>query len=206
MEDEELDISWIQEQEQLLNVSNYQISPLYQIPIHIVYVSKQGVIETKETIQYTLPADATITHPTILLLKQQYNRLNYECIDVLYYHFQIQPEHVQDYVTAQTTTIPNPFLKTYNGENGIHFSPIIKLFHLFTSMYLFFREMEMAPPPLPPKPILKIGGSGNRIGNTKKVKIVCDAPAPEAPVSNRHKRNLIVKGRKTRKHTSISPT
>jgi hypothetical protein len=206
MEAEDLDIAWIHEQEQLLNTDNYQISPLHQIPIHIVYVNKQGVVENKDTIQYTL-TNETLDHSALLLLQHNYQKPNYECIDIVYFHFNILPEHIQDLVASNGPMHTKDYFKTYVGENGIHFSPIIKLFHVFSSIYFFFRELTMAPPPLPPKPILKLGEGGRTgsSGTTKKVRIVCDTDVPSTPASNRQKRNQIGynRGRKTRKCAPI---
>jgi len=213
MELEDLDVSWIHEQEQLLNTENYQISPLKKIPIHFVYVNKQGTVENKDTIEYEFVSE-TIEHETLLLYQQQYQNENYECIDILYYHFQIVPEHIQDFINsplpAWTTNSSHPYFKKYNGENGIHFSPIIKLFHVFSSVYYFFRQIETIPPPPPPKPILKNGISNGK-GITKKVRILCDDNGQitkEIQGSNKHKRNQIacrsVAGnRKTRKRIVI---
>lgn len=193
MEDEELDISWIREQEQLLNADNYQISPLVEIPIHVVYVNAHGVVETNDTLHYSLSSNGHLTHSALVLLQKQYQKLNYLCVDTVYYHFDIRPEHIQDYVTADHNANVNPYLKTYVGENGIHFPPIIKLFHTFSAIYIFYREVEHAPLP---KPILKIGGivNGNVKGNTKKVRIVCDVvPTPVLMKPS-------IKVRKTRKY------
>jgi hypothetical protein len=124
-------------------------------------------------------------------------------MDILYYHFDITPEHIQDFVSVtDLKTCSKQYLKQYNGETTIHFKPIIKLFHVFSSIYYFFRIVETAPPPPPPKPILKIGGSIS--GTTKKVRIFCGDEAPKAPDTSERKKRIQIAyksvGRKTRKH------
>lgn len=216
MDDSELDISWIREHEIISNIHNHFLrESINEINICCVYISKDNsihrVVENTESL--TMENNKTFLSQNKLLHIIQNNKkfsaIKYKLEDILVFNFDIEPEHIQQYVQNENyVDFSNTFLKKISSYDAIHISDSIIVFHSLATIYFIFKEVEREiDEPVVIKSILKKSGEktkkhlenieGEQKHNlTKKVVIQVDEPivSKKSPVVNKNK---------TRKHHPI---
>ena len=203
MEDEDLDTSWITEQERFQNIqNNYHREPMDFIDTHFIYINKNQYIDKILTDKITLDKDGVLKNEILLKVIQdkKVNTPNskYKLIDILTFFVDLEPENIQSYSNIENPeNIYSQFFKVLNIPDKISIPPSIFIFHNINSIYFIYQETEVIHKRnLTFKSILKRENrepitDSNK--NTKKVRIVC-------PNDAKIKKNIF---KKTRKHITI---
>jgi hypothetical protein len=181
-ENEDLDISWIEEQEKLQSVDkNYFREPMETISVTIIYINTNSYIEniTSEKQQLTQNGKSAVLEKERLLQiiqskKKTTAHSKYKFMDALLYNVDLEPEHIQKYANSPTEENQGLFLKRLPIVDDVSISPSIFIFHGVNGLYLLFKEEPRTDVHnIKTKSILKIDGD-NTIPKklTKRVKIV----------------------------------
>lgn len=181
-ENEDLDISWIEEQEKLQSVDkNYFREPMDSITITIIYININLYIENIISEKHVLSTNGLLEKERLLQIiqskKKTTSHSRYKFMDALLYNVDLESEHIQKY--ANTPTMPNeanPFFKRLPIIDDIVFSPSIFIFHGLNGLYLLFKEEQRLDiQNIKTKSILKPDGDQLK-KITKKVKLVLKKP------------------------------
>jgi hypothetical protein len=178
--DDDLDISWIEEQEKIQNIDkNYFREPMETIDIHIIYINANLYIEsiTKERHILTKKEKSTVLEKErILQIIQSKKKTTpfskYKFMDALLYNVDLEPEQIQNYAFSQDND-KSPFLQPIKIMEDVIIPQSIFVFHGINSLYFFFKEEPRTDlSKIKSKSILKIDGEQAPHKITKKVKIV----------------------------------
>ena len=139
MEDE-LDISWILEQERLENIEhNCLREPLLQIEIVTIYINQKKEIETIEREKMNVSGITILKKEKLLQMTQQKRKYTptskYILKETLWFHIDLEPEHI-----SQISERNDTFLHTYPILEDIVLKPSIFIFHKLNTIYFFFYE------------------------------------------------------------------
>jgi hypothetical protein len=175
MDSLDLDISWTEKHERLLNIhQNYQKEHMNSIKICYIYVNLQSEIEQvicEHEALGQLQNKSIISKERVLQLVQNKKNLNnfkYSVDSILLYNVSVEPENIQKYVNSD---IVEHFLKVYPIVDEILIHPSIFIFHEINCIYFVFKQHEFKPLP---KSILKtsvIIDSKSANKKTKRVRI-----------------------------------
>lgn len=196
MEDEDLDISWIQNHEKILSIhENYKREPMESISLYFLYINQNAEIEKiirEKEILEVKDDFQRLSKERILQIVQQKKKTNtgkYSLDHILVYNITIEPENIQKYVnTNNLLEFSQPFIKHLAVIDEIKIYPSIFVFHSLNSIFFFFKKMdEPTAPPLVRKSILKIGNviDENKNKKTKKVRIM-EEPDERPLKKNKH--------------------
>jgi hypothetical protein len=176
---DELDISWIQENEKLENInSNFIREPLENIEMFFIYVNLDSCIENIQSEKQVLTIEnnkSVLKKETILQLIQKRKsstHKKYKFMDVLVYNVDLEPEHIQNYSKIDNILDNSKqFFKVLPIIDDIVIQSSIFIFHSLSSIYFIFKENN--PVISIPKSILK-DSTIPKHKNTKKVRIVLE--------------------------------
>lgn len=184
---DDLDISWIQEQERIQNIeSNYYREPMEFINAYFIYINQNQYIDKILCEKYDLDiknSGSQLNKETLLQIIQnkkiKNNYSKYKLIDILQYHVELEPEHIQSYVNnGELIEKSKNVLKNISLFDDIVFSPSIFIFHGINCLYFVFQEVETikanANARKSSKSILKNENREPFKKGTKKVKISID--------------------------------
>jgi hypothetical protein len=184
-ESEDLDISWIDEQEKLHSVDkNYFREPMEQLSVTIIYININSYIENivcekqplTQTKKYAILEKERLIQ-IIQSKKKTTPHSKYKFIDALLYNIELEPENIQNYSnTNPSEENTNIFLKRLPIIDDINIPPSIFIFHNVNGLYLLFKEEARTDiQNIRTQSILK---SDNQTQHkiTKKVKIVLKRP------------------------------
>ena len=115
-------------------------------------------------------------------------------MDVLLYHVDLEPQHIQTY--SQTNDIPassKSFFKVLPIVDEIHIPPSIFIFHSLSSVFFMYKEVDTGSHNHTIKSILKPSSSSvtaqTKSSHTKKVRISMDVQHSEfVPRSHKPKK------------------
>lgn len=198
-DDTELDISWLEEEEKLLDESNYRTQPLSQIRVVFFYLDK-----TKKEVRHeTVLADLELSPQTnyskmgkdVLYSLIQSHKGEYKLFDIQYFHLHLGEDNIQAFSTAQPDIQSSAkLLKGGSVLKDLVFEPSIALFHDLSEILVFFME-EDRPSAISLKSILKQQSphSPQKSIQTKKVRILMSSTPVSASLKTNTKRT-------TRKH------
>lgn len=203
MEDEDLDTSWIDEQERFQNIqNNYHRESMDSIDICFIYINKNQYIDKILTENIILDADITINQETLLKIIQD-KKINtpvskYKLADILTFFVDLEPENIQSFSNIENhENNYSQFFKVLNIPNEIHIPQSIFIFHNINSIYFIYQEIEVVNKRnITFKSILKptnrepVEGSHK---NTKKVKIITPTDKKFQKRLNKHTRKHIHK-------------
>ena len=199
MDDEDLDISWIQSHEKILSIhENYKREPMESISLYFLYINQneeiEKIIREKEGLEGRDDFQR-LSKERILQIVQQKKKTNtgkYSLDHILVYNITIEPENIQKYVnTDNLVEFSQPFIKNLSVIDEIKIYPSIFVFHSLNSIFFFFKKMdEPNVPPFVRKSILKIGNviDENKNKKTKKVRIM-EEPDERPLKKNKHNVN-----------------
>jgi hypothetical protein len=148
---DDLDISWIQEQERIQNIeSNYYREPMEFINAYFIYINQNQYIDKILCEKYDLDiknGGSQLNKGTLLQIIQNKKIKNsyskYKLIDILQYHVELEPEHIQSYVNnGELIEKSKNVLKNISLFDDIGFSPSIFIFHGINCLYFVFQEVE----------------------------------------------------------------
>jgi hypothetical protein len=148
---EDLDMSWINEEERIQNMeSNYYREPMEYVNTYFIYINQNQYIDKILCEKYDLEVvsnGSLLTKETLLKIIQnkKIKTLNtrYKLIDILQYHVELEPEHIQSYSkNGEPDPSSQKILKNISVFDEIVFSPSIFIFHGINSIYFIFQEVE----------------------------------------------------------------
>jgi hypothetical protein len=182
---DDLDISWIQEQERIQNIqSNYYREPMESINTYFIYINQNQYIDKILCEKYDLYTNngcSLLNKETLLQIIQnkkiKTNYSKYKLIDILQYHVELEPEHIQTFVNnREPEESSQNILKNISFFDEIKFSPSIFIFHGINCLYFVFQEVEIIKQNARKsyKSILKDNNREPNKKGTKKVKISTD--------------------------------
>lgn len=186
---DDLDMSWINDEERIQNMeSNYYREPMEIINAYFVYINQNQYIDKIICEKYDLEAipdhaGSLLNKETLLQIIQNkkiktlYSK--YKLTDILQYHVDLEPEHIQAYSKNGELDIDlknSKFFKPIAIFDEVEFSPSIFIFHSINGLYFFFQEVEIEKTnQIPRKSLKSILKSEIREPNkTKRVKISTD--------------------------------
>jgi hypothetical protein len=142
MEDE-LDISWILEQERLEKIDhNCWREPLLEIGITTIYINVNREIETIEREKIDVSGITILKKEKIIQMiqtKKKYTpTTKYILKETLWFHVDLEPENIQHFSDKQNT-----FLHIYPILEDIILKPSIFIFHKLNTLYFFFYETSI---------------------------------------------------------------
>ena len=199
--EDDLDTSWIDDLDKLNNIHySYFREPMKHIDFFILLVDSNGSIVNikKENHRFsTIDKNCTFTNSFIIQfierIKNTYSKgkMRYKLNDVLLYNIDVEPEHIQHYVSNENLLeLGAKKLQSLSIIQDVVVPPSIFIFHKINSLFFIFKQVEevikteedikldLTPPPImvqvPPKSILKTKSDGKSNGlakATKKVRI-----------------------------------
>lgn len=215
----EMDLSWLEKEEQYLDKKYHQTKCLSEIPIVFVYLDTKRIATHKETknVQLEIPPEETFSKMNKTKLIEyihQYERNDTHTLeDIVCFHIPLKEENTQHFSqTIMENAIAQKYLKIYHSiasiQDNILFEPTLRLLHEYSIIYVFYSENP--PSNLPNKKelksILKSGANAPGKAMTKKVRIDCfyeKMGGLEKNASNNEKKRIKTqsnkKGRATRK-------
>lgn len=167
MEDE-LDISWILEQERLENINhNCWREPLTEISITTIYINLKKEIETIVREKMDVSGIPILTKEKIIQITQTKKKYTptskYILKESLWFHIDLEPENIQQFSENQ-----NNFLHIYPILEDIVLKPSIFIFHKLNTLYFLFYETSIVN--LSANSIIKTNITHNK--TKKKVEII----------------------------------
>jgi hypothetical protein len=154
MDMEDLDISWVQDQEKIIHVDhNYAREPISSIHLYSLFVNLNSCVDkiTCDSIELDQNIDGKtiLSKEKILYYIQQkkkqgsLNGKKYRLIDSLLFLVDLDPEHLQDYSHQEPTVESSQsFFKVLSVLNDTIVSESIFIFHSLNAIYLIFKEMN----------------------------------------------------------------
>lgn len=182
-ENDDLDISWITEQEKFQNIqNNYQREPMEFVPLYFIYINKNQYIDKILTEKFPLDNDLSIKREHLLKIIQE-KKINtsfskYKLIDILTYFVDLEPEKIQSFSNVENIEQTySQFFKVLNIPDEINIPQSIFIFHNINSIYFIFQEVDVvAKHSNTIKSILKTQNreplAPGSLKSTKKVRIV----------------------------------
>lgn len=205
MEDEDLDTSWINDQERFQNIqNNHRKEPMESIPLFFIYINKNQYIDKINTEKIIFDSSNTCIDKERLLKIIQDKKIStpdskYKLADILTFFVDLEPEKIQSY-----SNVENPdqsysqFFKVLSIPDEIQIPQSIFIFHNINSIYFVYQEVEIIKKHnLTFKSILKPiirEPLPSSLKTTKKVRIL--TPDDAKTILKQHKRLH----KKTRKH------
>lgn len=183
MEDE-LDISWILEQERLENIDhNCWREPLIEIGITTIYINLKKEIETIEREKMDVSGIPILKKEKIIQMiqtKKKYTpTTKYILKESLWFHVDVEPENIQHFSEKQNT-----FLHIYPILEDIILKPSIFIFHKLNTLYFFFYETQITK--LHTNSILKLSHNKTK----KRVEILEPKQMIPVKISNRTQKSI----------------
>jgi len=200
-----LDVSWIAEQQRIQNIeTNYCREPVTDIQIYSLYINKNSYIDKITRKKHNI-IDNVLTRDAVLGIIQNNKRMDskkYKLMDVLLYHVDLEPQHIQTY--SQTNNIPassKSFFKVLPIVDEIHIPHSIFIFHSLSSVFFMYKEVDTGSHNHTIKSILKPSSSSSvnaepKPSHTRKVRISMDVQHSDFVPHRSHK------PKKTRKNVN----
>lgn len=146
--EEDLDISWILEQERLEQINhNCWREDLIEIEISTIYINQNKEIEKIEREKMDVSGIKIVTKEKLIQITQSKKKYTptskYILKETLWFHIDLEPENIQSFSEKQNT-----FLHIYPILEDIVLKPSIFIFHKLNTIYFFFYEIPIIKPML----------------------------------------------------------
>jgi hypothetical protein len=146
--EEDLDISWILEQERLEQINhNCWREDLKEIEIATIYINQNKEIEKIEREKMDVSGVKIITKERLIQItqsKKKYTPISKFILkETLWFHIDLEPENIQSFSEKQNT-----FLHIYPILEDIVLKPSIFIFHKLNTIFFFFYEIPIVKPML----------------------------------------------------------
>lgn len=182
MEEDDLDVSWIQEQERIQSSTVLQKrEPMQKINLCFVYIDRNRFIhhisKDIEPIEHSKISNERILH-IIQNKKVKTPTSKFKLNEILLYAVDMEPEIIQSFTQDNSST--SSFLKSISVANDVKIPESIFIFHNVNTLYFIFNEVELRyvnknntlksilKPPVD-RSIASASGTGSR--QSKKVRI-----------------------------------
>jgi len=151
-DNEPLDMSWIENQERILE-SDYVKEPATSISCRVIYINQNDYIETVEKTTIGLYIEDTgslLTQEQLLYHIETYKKRTpfskYVLADILVFHVDLEPEHIQDFSSYDEQEI-----KVYSAKLFKKASPYLPIplpgslppFHGIHTIYFVYKETPL---------------------------------------------------------------
>ena len=149
----DLDESWIRDQERLQNIQkNYCREPMPNIDLFSIYINQNLYIDRiiceKQVLEsHTNNVDSILKKELLLKLIQSKKLFTpnskYKLMDILTYHVDLEPEHIQSYSkTENIAEKSSGFFKVLPILDDLVITPSIFIFHGVNAIYFLFQEVK----------------------------------------------------------------
>jgi hypothetical protein len=140
---DELDLSWIQEFENLDNeYKNYYTEDINFIKIHSIYLDNDSIDKIK--------VDKIILKTPGILQKEELlriiknnsfsNQIKYTLLSILKFNINIEPENLKTFLRTKNPNIGSLFLQSIKNIDSIKFEKSISLFHDINEIIIIFHH------------------------------------------------------------------
>jgi hypothetical protein len=212
--EDDLDMSWLNETEQLLDTKNYQTTRIQKIRIVFVFLNTKKEELFNESIMAELETPPKQTHSKLSKDKlceliDTHRQSQYNVYSIALFHIPLSEENVQSFsLSVPEWKSADKYMKTIQENTDILLEPSVGILHELSSIYVFFREeMRNLPKSILKKEneiIISSNGNASSKSTTKKVRISCDEHVKHktqnvAAVSNASMNKHSIVGRSTRK-------
>jgi hypothetical protein len=145
METDDLDVSWIKEQERLQSTTVLQKrEPMQKINMCFVYVDRNHFIhhisKDVEIIEHSKISYERVLH-IIQNKKVKTPTSKFKLNEILLYSVDLEPEAIQSF--TQDNSLTSSFLKSISIANDVKIPESIFIFHNMNMLYFIFNEVEM---------------------------------------------------------------
>jgi hypothetical protein len=167
-DDETLDMSWIEKQERILE-SDYVKEPVTSISCRVIYINQNDYIETMEKTTMNLTVNLTVnltanltanlhiedtgsllTQEQLLYHIEMYKKRTpfskYVLADILVFHVDLEPEHIQDFSSYDEEEIKVYSAKLFKKASPylpISLSSSLPPFHDINTIYFVYKETPL---------------------------------------------------------------
>lgn len=155
IDDENLDVSWLTEQERIHKVeNNFHREPMKTIKLYFVYIDKEDSIDSISSEIYTIQSFSDKNYSIItqneLLHIIQMKKITtpdskYIIYDILLYNIDLEHEQLQSFTKYDNVEMNQNsarLLKSNGIIKNINISPSIFIFHNINAVYFIFKELE----------------------------------------------------------------
>lgn len=152
-DNEPLDMSWIEKQERILE-SDYVKEPVTSISCHVIYINQNDYIEAVEKTTVNLAANlapgSRLTQEQLLYYIEKYKKRTpfskYVLADILVFHVDLEPEHIQDfssYTDEEIQAYSSKLFKKASPYLPIQLPDSLPPFHDLHSIYFVYKETPL---------------------------------------------------------------
>jgi hypothetical protein len=164
--EEDLDISWIIEQERLEQINhNCWREDLKEIEIATIYINQNKEIEKIEREKMDVSGIKIVTKEKLIQMTQSKKKYTpnskYILKETLWFHIDLEPENITFFSEKQNT-----FLHIYPILEDIYLKPSIFIFHKLNTIYFLFYEIPIIKPTV--HSIIKTNTTTTTHNKTKK--------------------------------------
>lgn len=151
-EDESLDMSWIEEQERIIN-NDYYREPVTSVRLVTIYINQNDYINEikKERIELTKEGKGTeFTQERLLYIIEKNKRKTefskYTLSEILVFNVDLEPEHIQDfsqYTDEELNTYSKRFLTKASPYVNMNIGASMLPFHEINTIYFIYKETSI---------------------------------------------------------------
>lgn len=139
---EELDLSWIQDEEKILSGVGLEPETIKQIRLMFIYINQNDYIDSVKQSVKILDNHSTISVNELLAIIQKHKlstpTSKYKIIDLLLFHVDLPLESIKQ---QESLTVPS--LKSIGMIHDIILKPSILVFHNLNTIYFIFKEFPL---------------------------------------------------------------
>jgi hypothetical protein len=144
---EDLDISWLEEFEQIDNeYNNYYTEDLSFIKIHSIYINEDNEIEKVSEEKIFLKNNGFLQKEELLrIIKHNsfLNQIKYSLLSILKFNINLEPIHLKTFLKNKKPDVGANFLTSIKNLDTIKFDKSITLFHDINEILILFRKKNM---------------------------------------------------------------
>lgn len=165
MSEDDLDISWMDEQKRILEIDhNYQREPLENITFHFCYTNAETIHKVLTEKYVFRDKDSTVPLSDLQKIieeKSKMDLVHYDFVEYATFVVDLEPENIQSYVKSDAENNQVNFLSEKKGIIADIVCPqSIFIFHSLNAVIVLFKE-RVAPSITVPKSILKKHSNSN---------------------------------------------
>lgn len=147
-DNDDLDVSWIQDEERIQNIQTiYCREPTVNITLFFIYINQHQYIDKIVSEKHNFPAgNSNISKEEMLHIIEKRKISTpfskYKLADILKFHVNLEPEHIQQYSRNENIgESSKEFFKVLPILDEIAIDPSIFIFHSLNSVFFIFQEV-----------------------------------------------------------------
>ena len=145
-ENETLDMSWVVDQERILNNDCHR-EPIKTMRLVTIYINQYDYIDNiiKETIEVSNGSQLTQSNLLYFIVKNKRKTVftKYAIDDILLFNVDLEPEHIQDFAKYSDDDLQiysEKFLIKVKTYSDLNISPSMSIFHDINTIYFIYKE------------------------------------------------------------------